>query len=90
MIYRIELTKKAEKDFAALDKPVRQFLLEKLQTLEQSPTPLANAAKLINTNNFYRHRFGDYRVIFTIEQNGILVVLLILKIAHRKDIYKDL
>lgn len=90
MQYRVELSHKAEKEFSRLDKPVQRFLLNKLRLLEASSNPLANAAKLVNTKNLYRHRFGDYRVIFTLEKGGTIVILLVLKVAHRKEIYQSL
>ena len=86
--YRIELSKRAEKDFARLDKSIQKMLFQKLSDLEKSADPLKNSAKLVNYKNHYRHRFGDYRVIFTIEADGQICILLILKVAHRKDIYK--
>ncbi|MCC7432692.1 type II toxin-antitoxin system RelE/ParE family toxin [Candidatus Peregrinibacteria bacterium] len=86
--YRLELSLKAEKQLSKMDKSVQLFLLEKLEQLEKSPTPLQNAAKLVNSKNLYRHRFGDYRVIFTLEKDGKIGILLVLKIAHRREVYR--
>lgn len=36
----------------------------------------------------YRYRIGDYRVIFVIDDKGNVIVLTVLTISHRKDIYK--
>lgn len=42
--------------------------------------------KLKGSNNFYRLRAGDYRIIYTIEKDRLLI--LILKIGDRKDVFK--
>lgn len=88
--YKLEFSRRAERDFSKLDKPVQKFIWEKLSALEKSKNPLMDSAKLVNFSNYYRHRFGDYRVIFTVEKNGKIAILLILKIGHRKEIYKQL
>jgi mRNA interferase RelE/StbE len=88
--YKLEFSRRAERDFSKLDKPTQRFIWEKLSTLEKSKDPLRNSAKLVNFNNYYRHRFGDYRVIFTLEKNGKIAILLILRIGHRKEIYNQL
>ncbi|MEK7102456.1 MAG: type II toxin-antitoxin system RelE/ParE family toxin [Patescibacteria group bacterium] len=36
----------------------------------------------------YRFRIGDYRVVFTANKEGNLVILLILRIAHRREVYR--
>ncbi|MBL0382071.1 MAG: type II toxin-antitoxin system RelE/ParE family toxin [Desulfofustis sp. PB-SRB1] len=48
----------------------------------------AEETKLKGNNPFHRVRVGDYRIIYEI-QNDILVIL-ILKIGHRKDIYRQI
>lgn len=37
----------------------------------------------------YRYRVGEYRVIFTHDSNGKVIILTILRIKHRKDIYRQ-
>ena len=50
--------------------------------------PPLSETKLKGNNPFHRIRVGDYRIIYEI-QNDILVILVI-KIGHRRDIYKHL
>lgn len=51
--------------------------------------PLARAKALQGTlSGKYRYRIGDYRAIFTIDENGNITIITILSIKHRKDIYK--
>jgi mRNA interferase RelE/StbE len=55
--------------------------------MDDSLPPVAET-KLKGNNPFHRIRIGDYRIIYEI-QNDILVILVI-KIGHRKDIYRHL
>lgn len=67
-------------------------LFEKIEELALEPKP-HGCKKLKNfdlpgtdANTYYRIRVGDYRVIYTIEDEQITI--FILKIAHRKDVYQ--
>ena len=72
-------------EFANLPKNIQIKIKQKLGFCMSSPNPLHFAEHL---NNFslgeYRFRIGDYRVAFDVENN----VAKILKIGHRKDIYR--
>ena len=50
--------------------------------------PNLNTTKLKGNNPFHRIRSGSYRIIY--EVNGDELIILIVKIGHRKDIYKRL
>ena len=50
--------------------------------------PDPNITKLKGDNPFHRLRVGDYRIIYEI-QNDVLIIL-VLKIGHRKEIYRKL
>ena len=49
--------------------------------------PLFSFVKLKNSESQYRIRVGNYRVIYEIEDEILLI--LVLKVAHRHDVYKD-
>ncbi len=36
----------------------------------------------------YRYRVGDYRVVFTVDAKGVVTILTILSVQHRKDVYR--
>jgi len=44
--------------------------------------------KLKGDNNFHKVRIGDYRIVYEI--HGDRLVILVVKIGHRKDVYKKL
>ena len=82
-MYRIILTKKAIKDLEKLEDNIKMRIGEKLKFL--SDNPYLYAKKLTNPEiGTYRFRIGDYRVIFDINENDIVI----LRIGHRKEIYK--
>lgn len=37
----------------------------------------------------WRYRVGDYRIVVSIQDDKVLVLVLVVRIAHRKDVYED-
>ncbi len=87
MKYTVEFKQSASKTLRKLPRSVQKRIVEKLTKMEDALPPM-NETKLKGNNPFHRVRVGDYRIIYEIE-NDILVILVI-KIGHRKDIYKRL
>lgn len=85
--HRFEFSRPAEKEFANLPRVLQSRILKKLEYFEDSKDPLEFAKKLIGTENKFRFRIGDYRIIVSKIGKNTFVVLLILKVAHRKDVY---
>lgn len=75
--------------FASLDRSLQRRILQKLRCFETSQNPLHFAKKLQGTN-FYRFRIGDYLLIIVPKEKQTMIILLILKIGHRREIYNDL
>ena len=88
MKYKMRLTKKAKEEFLALERNIQKRIAEKLRFYISNNNPLKYAKKLQN-NKFgtYRFRIGDYRAIFDIDNQGNIIILLILCIKHRKGVY---
>ena len=90
MGYSYVFTPTAQRDLEKLERQYALAILKKLKVFIALENPLVRAKKLkwFDTDT-YRFRVGDYRVVFrTDTETGYLVVLVILKIAHRKDVYK--
>ena len=87
MKYSVEFKKSAAKTLRKLPQSVQKRIIDKLSEIENSPPPSVET-KLNGNIPFHRIRVGDYRIIYEI-QNDILVILVV-KIGHRKDIYKHL
>lgn len=83
MTYRLVYTLKAVKDLQKLEASVRQRVGKTLLRYEENP--LGYSEKLINSKlGSYRFRIGEYRVIFDIEGEDIVV----LRVGHRREIYR--
>jgi len=85
--YTGELKRSAAKMLRKLSKSTQKRIISKLSEIENS-LPSLDETKLKGNNPFHRIRVGDYRIIYEI-QNEVLIILVI-KIGHRKDIYKRL
>lgn len=83
--YRVELTRSAEKDLRRIDRSQTATIYSALERLEQEPRP-QGTKKLAGANRTYRIRVGDYRVVYEIEDD--VLVVLVIRIAHRKDVYR--
>jgi mRNA interferase RelE/StbE len=83
LIFTIVYTNRAIKDFSRLDQETKERIKEALENYSESP--FVHAKKMIDSNlGSYRFRIGDYRIIFDIENTEIVI----LRIGHRRDIYK--
>lgn len=85
MTYRIEFAKPAVKQFKALPPQDQQRLKPKIDALAQEPRP-AGMVKLSGEDDLYRIRVGDYRIVYTIKDTQLLV--LVLKVRHRREVYR--
>ena len=87
MTYRIEFKKSAAKALKKVPRRDRMRIRDKIDSLTDN-LPDPNFTKLKGDNPFHRVRVGHYRIIYEI-QNDVLVIL-VLKIGHRKDVYRKL
>lgn len=85
MRYRIEFTRRAEKDLEGLPTDVQARIIKKIGVLADNPRP-HGVEKLAGDEGFYRIRVGDYRVIYEIQDDILLV--LVLRLGNRRDIYR--
>lgn len=90
MVYKLVYTKTAEKDLDQIDRSQAVKILKKVNEYMGMRDPLLKAKKLKGFDvDTYRYRVGDYRVVFRLDKNsGEIVILVVLKIAHRKEVYK--
>ena len=82
MNYRLVYTQRAIKDIQKLEPQVKSRIGKALLRFEAAP--LDHAKPLTDSSlGAYRFRVGDYRVIFDLEGEEIVV----LRVGHRKEIY---
>jgi len=83
MKYELVYTRRAVKDIQKLDVDNKERIEKTLLRYRQNP--LVYAEKLTDAQlGTYRFRVGDYRVVFDVENNEIVI----LRVGHRRDIYK--
>jgi len=85
--YDVSLSPAATKALRKLDKPIQTRVLGALHLLRDTPRPPA-AKTLVGYPSYLRIRIADYRIVYTID-DGHLRILVIL-VGHRSRIYKDL
>lgn len=83
MKYKIEFAKPALKFLKKQPKDQQTRILSSINKL-----PLGDIKKLKGDNDWYRLRVGDYRIIYTINNNILLITII--NIGNRGQIYKDL
>ncbi|NMC05510.1 MAG: type II toxin-antitoxin system RelE/ParE family toxin [Candidatus Lokiarchaeota archaeon] len=83
-MYKVVFTAKARKQLVELPRPVAKRIVEKVEELAMDP--FSQDIKKLAGMAFYRLRVGDYRIIFDMKNDELLV--LIIKVGHRKEIYK--
>ena len=83
--YKILIKRSAQKEIEAIDtKKDRQRIVRRIQSLANDPRP-AGSEKL-SVSRYFRIRQGRYRIVYEI-RNDVLIVH-ILKVGHRKDVYR--
>lgn len=87
MPYTVEVAPAASRHIRKLDREIQRRVLAALDKLRDEPRS-HDAIKLHGGEDLYRVRVGDYRIVYAIEDNRLVV--LVLKVGHRRDIYKDL
>jgi mRNA interferase RelE/StbE len=85
MKYRIELARKAQKFLSSQSAIIQRQIGDKIDSLENNPRP-AGCKRLQGNHDLYRVRTGDYRIIYTIKDNQLLV--LVVQIGHRREVYR--
>ena len=92
--YSLEFDKKSSKEILSLDKNTREFILKELEIFisnfnEDYEKELMKLAKIKalkgEFKGLYRLRLRTYRVIY--EKNGDTLVILVLRVSHRKNVY---
>ena len=80
---KISIRKKAIKDLKYLDVKAQEKIKREILNLKNFPN-VKNIKKLVNFEPAYRLRVGDYRILFDVENDEIIIG----RILHRKDSYK--
>jgi len=82
--YRIELRPAAARALRKLDPQVRKRVQGAIALLARDPRP--PAARALRDRPGFRVRVGDYRIIYSVQDDVLLVVVITL--GHRSSVYK--
>jgi len=84
-VYRVDLRRRALRQLEGLPGRDRRLLVETLQELEDNPRP--PGVEKIRGTELWRVRRGDYRAIYHIGAESVITVV---RIGHRKDVYRGI
>ena len=84
MNYSVSIKQSAFKALANIDKQQRQRLIDAIEKLKTSPT--AGSVLKGEFSGLRRVRVGDYRIVYEVQDAKL--VILVIRIAHRKEVYK--
>ena len=83
--YRVVLTPAAQREFAKLSHQAREMIAAVLLVLAGNPRP-PGCVKLAGAEDLWRLRVRQYRVIYQILDDQLIVVVV--KVGDRKDVYR--
>lgn len=84
-LYQVELARSAEKDLRRIDRSRVASLFAAVEGLAEDPRP-HGCKKLAGADRTYRIRVGEYRVLYEIEDD--VLVVLVIRVAHRREVYR--
>lgn len=84
MSYRFEFTPGADRQFRKLPKNVQARLTLHLDAVTQNPRP--PGVEKLKGEEGYRLRVGDYRVLYEVQDDVLLV--LVVRVGHRREVYR--
>jgi len=85
-MYKVIWEKRAQKDLKKIDFILVKKIVEKVETyLAQDPVNIGEPLRH-DYKGLFRFRFEDYRVIYQIEHQQILIIVI--EVGHRREIYR--
>jgi mRNA interferase RelE/StbE len=84
LAYIVKLTPATEKAVGKFPKEIRARIANRLVELATDPRPPGSIK--LSGEDAYRTRVGDYRIIYTIQDDRLIV--LVIDVGHRRDVYR--
>ena len=85
-MYQIELRRRAQRALDKLPEDDFNAIITDIKKLADTPRP--KGVEKIKSAGLWRIRQGDYRIVYSIDDNQKLVIVL--RIGHRREIYRSL
>jgi mRNA interferase RelE/StbE len=83
--YRVEIARRALKSLALLPRNDQQRIRAIIDLLAGEPRP-PKCVALVGEANVYRVRAGDYRVVYEVHDDRLLVQVV--RLGHRREVYR--
>ena len=87
MTHRVEVAPAALRQLRKLDPPARRRVQAAIELLADQPRP-SGAEKLVGGEGEWRVRTGGYRIVYEVHDD--VLVVLVVAVGHRRDIYERL
>jgi mRNA interferase RelE/StbE len=82
--YAIIIAPRAKKEIDSLDSATKERIANALESLALDP--YAGKSLKADLKGLYSYRVGDYRIIYTIVNNKLLIQVV--KVMHRRQVYR--
>lgn len=84
-MYVVEFLPSAARELASLDRAMQHRVTRRIARLARDPRG-GGAVKLRGADDIWRARVGDYRLLYRVEDDRLVV--LIIRVGHRRDVYR--
>jgi mRNA interferase RelE/StbE len=84
--YAIEYKKSVEKELRKIPSTQLKSVITKIRALAINPRPVGSV-RLRGSSDLFRIRHTDYRIIYQLHDEKLVV--LVVKIGHRREVYRD-
>lgn len=86
--YLVKFTSSARKEFEKISGPIQDKVVDAIEVISINPfSELIRIKKLKGAASLYRIRVGEYRVVYEVKKD--LLIIIVIKIGHRKDVYRN-
>ena len=85
LLFNIHWKTSAKKELKKIDKIEIPKILNEIEKLSIEQHPI-NHKKIIGTDNIFRIKIGNYRVIYSIENQKLIIEII--RVRHRKEVYR--
>ncbi|MGO9120955.1 MAG: type II toxin-antitoxin system RelE family toxin [Desulfomonilaceae bacterium] len=84
MKYELLIETRAQKQLAKITQPYQDRIIAAIRGLAEQPKPAAS--KRLSGSQTWRLRVGDYRVIYEIHEESLIIIVI--TIGHRREVYR--
>lgn len=85
MTFTVTISPAARRQIKKLERKTQERIIQRLRELTANPRP-PDIKKMSGERDLYRARTGDYRIIYQIQDDEL--VILVLKAGHRREVYR--